>query len=152
MLFRNILKILRNPINEGDFLKVDESELGFLAEYLPLKPIKKEMTMSILRTTPLLISLLALTNPSFGQSISKDYQKMCIREQVSEHKGVKGKALTEEDFTAYCICQAEFINKNATNQQLKELAMNPKSKPDWLKIVESKAMKSCISTNSKMGV
>jgi hypothetical protein len=92
-----------------------------------------------------LVFFLVLSNQSFAQSISKDYQKNCAREQVAEHKGAKGKALTEEDFTAYCGCQAEFISKNATSQQVNELVMNPKAKPEWLKVVELKAMKACIA-------
>jgi len=106
--------------------------------------------MSILRTSLLLAFLLSLTNLSFAQAISKDFQKNCASEQVAEHKGAKGKSLTEEDFSAYCSCQAEFISKNATNRQVNELAMNPKAKPDWLKSLELKAMKSCLSADSKM--
>jgi len=101
--------------------------------------------MSIFRTSLVLVFFLVLSNQSFAQSISKDYQKNCAREQVAEHKGAKGKALTEEDFTAYCGCQAEFISKNATSQQVNELVMNPKAKPEWLKVVELKAMKACIA-------
>jgi hypothetical protein len=62
----------------------------------------------------------------------------------------KDKALTEEDFTAYCACQAEFINKNATNRQVNELVMNPKLKPEWLKLLELKAIKSCLPSDPKM--
>lgn len=105
--------------------------------------------MSIFRTALSLVFLLAMSNQSFAQTISKDYLKNCAREQVAEHQGIKGKALTEDDFTAYCTCQAEFINKNATNRQVNELVMNPKAKPEWLKAIESKAMKACI-TDPKM--
>ena len=105
--------------------------------------------MSILRTSLPFAFLLALINPSFAQSISKDFQKNCAAEQVAEHKGAKGKALTEEDFTAYCACQADFISKNASNRQVNELVMNPKAKPEWLKVIELKAMKACI-TDPKM--
>jgi hypothetical protein len=90
-----------------------------------------------------------MTNPSFAQAISKDYQKNCAREQVTEHQGIKGKALTENDFTAYCTCLAEFISKNASNRQVNELVMDPKAKPEWLKTIELKAMKACI-TDPKM--
>jgi hypothetical protein len=93
--------------------------------------------------------MLATSNQAFAQAISKDYQKNCAREQVAEHRGAKGKALTEEDFTSYCSCQADFISKNATNQQVNELVMNPKAKPEWLKVIELKAMRVCI-TDPKM--
>lgn len=105
--------------------------------------------MSKFRTTLPLAVLLVIANPSYAQAVSKDFQKNCAVEQVAEHKGVKGKTLTEEDFSAYCSCQAEFISKNASNRQVNELAMNPQAKPEWLKAIELKAMKSCI-TDPKM--
>lgn len=101
--------------------------------------------MSIFRTGLSLVLLFAMTNQVFAQAISKDYQKNCAREQVVEHQGIKGKALTENDFTAYCACQAEFINKNASNRQVNELVMDPNVKPEWLKLIELKAMKACIA-------
>ena len=101
--------------------------------------------MSIFRTGLSLAFLLLMANQSFAQAISKEYQKNCAREQVAEHQGFKGKALTEGDFTAYCNCQADFISKNASNRQVNELAMNPKAKPDWLKVIELKALKACIA-------
>ncbi|MBT8589487.1 hypothetical protein G6692_04360 [Polynucleobacter paneuropaeus] len=106
--------------------------------------------MSIFHTALSLAFLLVISHQSFAQAISKDFQKNCAIEQVAEHKGAKGKALTEDDFSAYCSCQAEFINKNATNRQINELVMNPKAKPQWLKTIELKAMKSCLSADSKI--
>lgn len=106
--------------------------------------------MTIFRSFILISFFLATFNQSFAQAISRDFQKNCAREQVVEHKGAKGKELTEEDFTAYCTCQAEFISKNASNSQVNELLMDPKSKPEWLKAIELKAMKSCITANAKM--
>ncbi|MEA9599630.1 hypothetical protein VC178_06980 [Polynucleobacter sp. AP-Sanab-80-C2] len=103
------------------------------------------------RASLLFSFLLVMNNASSTQPISKDYQKMCVREQVSEHQGIKGKVLTEEDFAAYCTCQADFINKNATNRQVNELVMDPKVKPEWLKVIELKAMKTCITIDPKMG-
>lgn len=106
--------------------------------------------MLISRAALLIPFLLALSNQSFAQAISKDYQKNCLREQVVEHQGIKGKALTEDDFSAYCSCQAEYISQNATKQQVNELLKNPKAKPEWLKVIELKAIKSCITFDSKM--
>ena len=106
--------------------------------------------MLVSRAVLLIPFLLALSNQPFAQAISKDYQKNCVREQVVEHQGTKGKALTEADFTAYCSCQAEYISQNATQQQVNELLKNPKSKPEWLKMIELKAIKSCIASDSKM--
>ncbi|CAM3715659.1 hypothetical protein [Polynucleobacter arcticus] len=105
--------------------------------------------MSTLRISLTLVFLLITSSQSFAQAISKDYQKNCAREQVAEHQGIKGKALTEEDFSAYCGCQADFVSKNASNRQVNELIMTPKAKPEWLKALEVKAMKACI-TDPKM--
>jgi ABC-type thiamine transport system substrate-binding protein len=116
----------------------------FMEEYLLMR-FKKEKSMSIFRTGLSLVFVLIMTNQSLSQAISQDYQKMCAREQVAEHRGIKGKALTEEDFSAYCGCQAEFITKNATNRQVNELVMNPKARPEWLKVIELKAMRACIA-------
>jgi hypothetical protein len=33
-----------------------------------------------------------MSNQSFAQAISQDYQKNGAREQVAEHQGIKGKA------------------------------------------------------------
>jgi hypothetical protein len=120
-----------------------------MEEYLVIRFKKGKVNMSIFRTGLSLAFLLLMTNQSFAQAISKDYQKNCAREQVAEHQGIKGKSLTEEDFTAYCSCQADFISKNASNRQVNELAMNPKAKPEWLKLIELKAFRACI-TDPKM--
>jgi hypothetical protein len=106
--------------------------------------------MSIFRNCIISCFLLITTNPAFAQAISTDFQKNCVREQVAEHRGTKGKELTEDDFSVYCTCQAEYISKNARNSQINEVLMNPKAKPEWLKALEPKAMKSCLSADSKI--
>ena len=102
------------------------------------------------------VSLLAImitaSSLSFGQAISREYQKACQQEQLNQHQGIKGKAVSEEDFATYCNCQAEFVSKNANNQQINDLLMNPKAKPDWLKNLETKAIKVCLSPNAKMNI
>ena len=124
--------------------------LMFMEEYLLLRLNKREISMSILRIGLSSAFLLVMVNQSYAQAISKDYQKNCAREQVTEHQGIKGKTLTEEDFTVYCGCQADYISKNASNRQVNELVMNPKAKPEWLKVIELKAMKSCLPSDPKM--
>jgi hypothetical protein len=101
--------------------------------------------MPAIRTGLSLVVLLIMSNLSFAQAISKDYQKNCTREQVAEHQGIKGKALAEEDFVAYCDCLADYISKNSSNRQVNEVLMNPDAKPEWLKAIETKAMKVCIA-------
>ena len=88
---------------------------------------------------------LTISGYTQAQAISADFQKNCTQEQLQEHKDIKKKSLTEEDFKPYCSCLAEYIAKSASNKQVNELAMNPKAKPEWLKAIEFKAMKSCIA-------
>ena len=94
--------------------------------------------------------LVAISGYAQAQAISSDFQKNCVQEQLQEHKDIKKKSLTEEDFKPYCNCLAEYISKNSSNRQVNELLMNPKSKPEWLKTIELKAMKSCLAADSKM--
>ncbi|QWC99900.1 hypothetical protein G6728_06875 [Polynucleobacter paneuropaeus] len=105
----------------------------------------------MLKSKLLLISFfLSISGYVQAQDISGDFQKKCIQEQLQEHKDIKKKSLTEEDFKPYCSCLAEYISKNASSKQVNELVMNPKSKPEWLKSIEQGAMKSCLATDSKM--
>jgi hypothetical protein len=94
--------------------------------------------------------LIAGAGQSFAAAPNGEYQKICTQEQLAEHKGLKGNTLTEADFKPYCSCVSEFVSKNATNKQLNELVMDPKAKPDWLKAVEDKAMKSCLGPAPKI--
>ncbi|CAM3808957.1 hypothetical protein [Polynucleobacter antarcticus] len=106
--------------------------------------------MQVFFSSLLVIVVLTSSNLSFAQAISNDFQKNCAREQLKEHRGIKGKALTESDFAEYCTCQAEFISNNATSQQINDLIKSPKIKPQWLITVEQKAMNFCVSSDSKM--
>ena len=94
--------------------------------------------------------LIAISGYAQAQAISSDFQKNCAQEQLEEHKDIKKKKLAEEDFKPYCTCLAEYISKNASNRQVNELLMNAKAKPEWLKTIELKAMKSCLAADSKM--
>ena len=93
---------------------------------------------------------LSISGYTQAQAISSDFQKNCVQEQMAEHKDVKKKSLSEDDFKPYCKCLAEYVSKNSSNREVNELLMNPKSKPEWLKEVERKAMKSCLAADSKM--
>jgi hypothetical protein len=105
----------------------------------------------MLKSKLLLISFfLSISGYLQAQAISSNFQKNCTQEQLQEHKDIKKKSLTEEDFKPYCNCLEEYISKNASNKQVNELLMNPKSKPEWLKAIELKAMKSCLASDSKM--
>jgi len=105
----------------------------------------------MLKSRLLIISfVLSISGYAQAQAISSDFQKNCVQEQLQDHKDIKKKSLTEEDFKPYCNCLAEYISKNSSNRQVNELLMNPKLKPEWLKALELKAMKSCLASDSKM--
>jgi len=105
----------------------------------------------MLKTKFLMISfVIAISGYAQAQAISSDFQKNCIQEQLAEHKDIKKKSFTEEDFKPYCSCLADYISKSANNRQVNELVMNPKAKPEWLKVIETKAMKSCLASEPKM--
>lgn len=105
----------------------------------------------MLKSRLLIISFfLSISGFAQAQAISSDFQKNCVQEQLQDHKDIKKKALTEDDFKPYCNCLAEYISKNSSNRQVNELLMDPKAKPDWLKALELKAMKSCLASGSKM--
>jgi uncharacterized protein with von Willebrand factor type A (vWA) domain len=94
--------------------------------------------------------LVAISGYAQAQAISSDFQKNCVQEQLQEHKDIKKKSLTQEDFKPYCSCLAEYISKNASNRQVNELLMDAKAKPEWLKAIELKGMKFCLAADSKM--
>ena len=105
----------------------------------------------MLKSKLLIIGFLLSISPySKAQAVSGDFQKNCVQEQLAEHKDIKKKSLTEDDFKPYCKCLAEYVSKNSSNREVNELLMNPKAKPEWLKEVERKAMKSCLTAGSKM--
>lgn len=105
----------------------------------------------MLKSTLLIIGFfLSTSGYAQAQAISSDFQKNCIQEQLAEHKDIKKKSLTEDDFKPYCKCLAEYVSKNSSNREVNELLMNPKAKPEWLKEAERKAMKSCLAADSKM--
>ena len=105
----------------------------------------------MLKSRLLIISFfLSISGFAQAQAISSDFQKNCVQEQLQDHKDIKKKTLTEDDFKPYCNCLADYISKNSSNRQVNELLMDPKAKPDWLKALELKAMKSCLASDSKM--
>jgi hypothetical protein len=109
------------------------------------------MRNEMFKTKLLLIGFsLAISGYVYAQAISSDFQKNCTQEQLQEHQAIKKKTLTEEDFKPYCTCLAEYISKNASSKQINELVTSPKSKPEWLKALELKTMKSCLASDSKM--
>jgi hypothetical protein len=86
---------------------------------------------------------------SVAADLSADLQKACIKDQMSVHKGVKGRPVEATDFTEYCKCEADLILEKATKEQLNEISGKEKINPGWLKQLKSSALKSCIKQKSQ---
>ena len=81
----------------------------------------------------LFLSFLLLTGTlSFAQDITTILQKSCVKEQLSDHKGLKNHTLHAQDFKDYCKCESDFIGQNISDLQKNELLSKPKEKPQWL--------------------
>ena len=87
---------------------------------------------------------------TFAGELSMDIQKACVYEQLSEHKGIKGRPLEESDFNEYCKCEADYILKKATKEQLNQISKKPTTKPKWLTQFKSNALKSCIAQEKQI--
>ena len=77
---------------------------------------------------------------TFAGELSMDIQKACVYEQLSEHKGIKGRPLEESDFNEYCKCEADYILKKATKEQLNQISKDQSKKPKWLQKLKSSAL------------
>jgi hypothetical protein len=86
---------------------------------------------------------------TFGEELSIDLQKACAAEQLGQHKGIKGRALEASDFNEYCKCEADYILKKATKEQLNLISKDQTVKPKWLQQYKSNALKSCIEQEKK---
>jgi hypothetical protein len=88
-------------------------------------------------------------NNGYAQANLSEYQKNCTQEQYEEHKNSKNKSLKEAEFNSFCTCVANYISKNASTSQINEIAIDPKARPEWLKVVEVKAYKKCLKSDEK---
>jgi hypothetical protein len=86
---------------------------------------------------------------TFAEELSIDLQKACANEQLGQHKGIKGRALEASDFNEYCKCEADYILKKATKEQLNLISKDQTVKPKWLQQFKSNALKSCIEQEKK---
>jgi hypothetical protein len=87
---------------------------------------------------------------TFAEELSMDLQRACAYEQLSQHKGIKGRALEISDFNEYCKCEADYILKKATKEQLSLISKDQTVKPKWLQQFKSNALKSCIEQEKKI--
>lgn len=87
---------------------------------------------------------------AFAGELPMDFQKACANEQLNEHKGVKGHPLEVSDFNEYCKCEADYIMKKATKEQLNQISKDQTIKPKWLQKLKSNALKSCLEQEKKI--
>jgi len=86
---------------------------------------------------------------ALADELSIDLHKACANEQLSQHKGIKGRILEADDFNGYCKCEADYILKNATKEQLNLITKDQTVKPKWLQQFKSSALKSCMEQEKK---
>lgn len=98
----------------------------------------------------IVLSLMLFFWQTYAVELSIDLQKACANEQLSQHKGIKGRALEANDFNEYCKCEADYILKKATKEQLNLISKDQTIKPIWLKQIKSNALKSCIEQEKKI--
>jgi hypothetical protein len=96
-----------------------------------------------------ILPLLLFCLQTYAEELSTDLQKACANEQLSQHKGIKGRALEASDFNEYCKCEADYILKKATKEQLNLISKDQTVKPKWLQQFKSNALKSCIEQEKK---
>jgi hypothetical protein len=99
------------------------------------------------KITPLLLVLIGLQ--SFSAELTDTLKKACITQQLKEHKSIKSRALSEEDFDEYCKCEADFILDNGTQGQLSFLNKSLSDNPQWLKQLKSRAFNNCVRQEPK---
>jgi hypothetical protein len=87
---------------------------------------------------------------TFAGDLQMDLQKVCTNEQLSEHKGIKDHTIEGSDFNEYCKCEADYIIKKATKDQLNQISKEQTIKPKWLQKLKVNAFKSCIAQEKKI--
>ena len=87
---------------------------------------------------------------TYADELSKDLQKACVKEKLSQHKGTKGHAIEASYFNEYCKCETDYIVNRATNDQLNKIYKKQTIKPNWLTQLKSNALKSCMAQNKQI--
>lgn len=87
---------------------------------------------------------------TFAGDLQMDLQKTCANEQLNEHKGIKDHPIEGSDFNEYCKCEADYIIKKATKDQLNQISKEQTIKPKWLQKLKVNAFKSCIAQEKKI--
>ena len=84
-----------------------------------------------------------------AEELSTQLQKACIQEQLKEHQGINKPALRAQDFTAYCSCESDYIQKNTSDAQKNELNKSSKN-IEFLLGLKAKAIKICLDPGQKI--
>lgn len=87
---------------------------------------------------------------TYADELSTDLQKVCVKEQLSQHKGTKGHAIEASYFNEYCKCETDYIVNKATNEQLSQIYKKQTIKPNWLTKLKSTAFKSCMAQDKQI--
>lgn len=103
-----------------------------------------------LMTKLIALPFMAFCLQTFAGELSTDLQKACVYEQLSEHKGIKGHPLEESEFLEYCKCEADYVLKKATKDQLNQISKDQTIKPKWLQKFKLNAFKSCMEQEKKI--
>jgi len=94
--------------------------------------------------TALCLLTMLFASQTFANEVSTDLQNTCIKEQLDDHKGIKGHPLEASDFNEYCKCEADYIIGKATKSQLLKLSQKQDSNASWLERLKAKAPKICL--------
>jgi hypothetical protein len=78
-----------------------------------------------------------------ADELSLDLQKSCVKEQLTEHKGIKGHSFQDSDFKEYCKCETDFILEKARQDQKSQINKKQATNSKWFKQLKSKAIESC---------
>jgi hypothetical protein len=88
---------------------------------------------------------------TFAEELSVDLQKYCVKEQLSEHKGIKGHSFQDSDFKEYCKCETDFILEKATQDQKSQINKKQTTNSKWFKQIKSKAIENCTEPKQQTG-
>ena len=87
---------------------------------------------------------------SYAEELSTELQKVCVNEQLGQHKGIKGQTIEAESFNQYCACESNYIMNKSTKEQLDQISKKQSLKPSWLSQLKAKALKSCLAQEKKI--
>jgi len=98
----------------------------------------------------IVVSLALFSLHSFADELSVDLQKVCVQDQISAHKGIKGHIPEASAFEEYSKCETDFVLEKATKDQVNQISKNQNTNAVWLKQLKTKATKSCLDRRDQI--